>query len=74
MFLGLLDPDPLVRGMDPDPDLLSFSKNSKKTLISTVLRLLFDFIFEKMMQRYLQRAICSKTFLKLVFCWRLEGQ
>jgi hypothetical protein len=20
MFLGLLDPDPLVRGMDPDPD------------------------------------------------------
>jgi hypothetical protein len=21
MFLGLLDPDPLVRGMDPDPDL-----------------------------------------------------
>jgi hypothetical protein len=22
MFLGLLDPDPLVRGMDPDPDPL----------------------------------------------------
>ncbi len=21
VFLGLLDPDPLVRGMDPDPDL-----------------------------------------------------
>jgi len=21
MFLGLLDPDPLVRGMDPDPAL-----------------------------------------------------
>jgi hypothetical protein len=20
MFLGILDPDPLVRGMDPDPD------------------------------------------------------
>jgi hypothetical protein len=20
MFLGLMDPDPLVRGMDPDPD------------------------------------------------------
>jgi hypothetical protein len=20
MFLGLLDPDPLVRGVDPDPD------------------------------------------------------
>jgi hypothetical protein len=21
MFLGLLDPDPQIRGMDPDPDL-----------------------------------------------------
>ncbi len=28
MFLGLLDPDPLVRGTDPDP----YSKNSKKSL------------------------------------------
>jgi hypothetical protein len=37
MFLGLLDPDPLVRGLDPDPDpsiVLSSSKNSKKTLDS----------------------------------------
>jgi hypothetical protein len=38
MFLGLPDPDPLVRGMDPDPDpsiiLLSSSKNSKKNLES----------------------------------------
>ncbi len=32
MFLGLLDPDPLVRGMDPDLVLLTLSKNSKKTL------------------------------------------
>jgi hypothetical protein len=36
MFLGLLDPnpDPLVRGMDPDPAriLLSLSKFSKKNL------------------------------------------
>ncbi len=38
MFLGLPDPypDPLVRGVDPDPDhsisLLSSSKNSKKNL------------------------------------------
>jgi hypothetical protein len=23
MFLGLLDPDPLVRGTDPDPSLFS---------------------------------------------------
>jgi hypothetical protein len=25
MFLGLLDPDPLVRGTDPDPDPSLFS-------------------------------------------------
>jgi hypothetical protein len=31
MFSGLLDPDPLVRGMDPDA---SRSKNSKKNLDS----------------------------------------
>jgi hypothetical protein len=42
LFLGLLDPDPLVKGLDPDLDpaldriLLSISKNSKKTLISTI--------------------------------------
>jgi hypothetical protein len=29
-FLGIPDPDPVVRG--PDPDLLSSSKNSKKNL------------------------------------------
>jgi hypothetical protein len=37
MFLGLLDPDPLVRGMDPDPDPAldpdpDPSKYSKKNL------------------------------------------
>jgi hypothetical protein len=43
MFLGLLDPDSLVRGMDPHPDpvllqiLLSSSKNSKKNLNSYLL-------------------------------------
>jgi hypothetical protein len=48
MFLGFPDPDPLVRGMDPnpapDPDpsiiLLSFNKNSKKGLDSYSLGLL----------------------------------
>jgi hypothetical protein len=38
MFLGLPDPDLLVRGMDLDPDpsiiFLSSSKNSKQTLDS----------------------------------------
>ncbi len=51
MFLSLLDsdPDPLVRGMEPDlaPDLdpsIIKQKIVRKTLISTVLRLLFDFL------------------------------
>jgi hypothetical protein len=39
MFSGLLDPDPLVIGMDPDPakDLyIMKQKEIRKTLISTV--------------------------------------
>jgi hypothetical protein len=56
MFLGLLDPDPLIRGMDPDPDpasapdpdLLSLSQNSKKKLDSYCFVTSFGlFIFEK---------------------------
>jgi hypothetical protein len=55
MFLGLPDPDPLVRGMDPDPDLrilirilLSSCKNSKKNLDFFYFVTLFDFfLFEK---------------------------
>ncbi len=47
MFLSLLDsdPDPLVSDMDPDPDPSS-NKISKKTLIHSVLWLLFDFFLE----------------------------
>ena len=50
MFLGLKDPDPLVRGMDPDPDpaldriLLSSFKNSKKNLDSYYFVTLFEFL------------------------------
>jgi hypothetical protein len=54
MFLGLMDPDPhpLVRGVDPDPDLsiilLSQSKKSKKNLASYCFVPSFElFIFEK---------------------------
>ncbi len=60
MFLGLLDPDPdsLVRGLDPDPDpSIIKQKYSRKTLISTVLCLLFDFLLLKMMYKYLQKVI-----------------
>jgi hypothetical protein len=46
MFLGLPDPDPLVRGMDPDPS--SASKNNKKNLDFSYSVTSFGlFIFEK---------------------------
>ncbi len=48
MFLGLPDPDPLVRGMDPEPEI-RILLSSRKTLIPTVLWLLLDFLFLKMM-------------------------
>jgi hypothetical protein len=46
MFLGLLhqDPDPLVRGMDPDPDPSIIMQNSKKNLDSYYFLTLFDFL------------------------------
>jgi hypothetical protein len=64
MFLGLLDPDPLVRGIDPDPApdqdpsiiLLSSSKSSKKNL-DTYCFVLLDFVFENYV-RY-----CGGSFL-----------
>jgi hypothetical protein len=34
MFLGLVDPDHLVRGTDPDPDPSIIKQNSKKSLDS----------------------------------------
>ncbi len=52
MLLGLLDPDPLVRGMDPDPDpaldpdpvpSIIMQKN-KKNLDSYYFATLFDFL------------------------------
>ncbi len=43
MFLGLPDPDPLVRGMDPDP-APSSCKNSKKNLDSLYFVIFFYFL------------------------------
>jgi hypothetical protein len=34
MFKGLLDPDPLVRGMDPDPSIIKKKKSEKPTVTS----------------------------------------
>jgi hypothetical protein len=43
MVLGLPNPDPLVRGMDPYPDPSS-CKNSKNNLDSYYYVTLFDFL------------------------------
>ncbi len=50
VFLGLPDPDPLIRGMDPDPDLaldpdpsIIMQKIARKTLIPTILWLFLTF-------------------------------
>jgi hypothetical protein len=43
MFLGLSDPDPIVRGTDPAPDL-DQAKIARKTYIPTVLWLFYDFL------------------------------
>jgi hypothetical protein len=47
MFLGLPDPDPLVRSIDPDPDPSIIMQNSKKNLDSYYFVTLFDFLFLK---------------------------
>jgi hypothetical protein len=78
MFLGLPDPDPLVRGMIPDPDpsiiFLSSSKNSKKNLDSYCFVTPFGlFVFENEVN-VPSKSNKQKFFFKLVFCWRLEGQ
>ncbi len=40
--LGPLDPDPLVRGMDPDPSIIM--QNCRKNLDSYYFVTLFDFL------------------------------
>jgi hypothetical protein len=44
MFLGLPDPDPLVRGMDPDPNSSIIMQKNKKNLDSYYFATLFDFL------------------------------
>jgi hypothetical protein len=63
MFLGLLDsdPDPLFRGTHLDQDPSITKQNRRKTLIPTVLWLLYDFLSKKMVQKYLQKVISRKN-------------
>ncbi len=63
--LGLLDPNPLVRGMDPDPDwiVLTLSKNNKKTLdfscFVTSLKIIFCVITMSQHRNYKLTSIAT---------------
>jgi hypothetical protein len=63
MFFGLLDPDPLLRGSDPDPYLQriqvlqSSNKNSKKNLDSYCFVTSYNFLFKKNDINVLQKLI-----------------
>ncbi len=46
--IHLFYPDPLVRGMDPDPDPSIIMQNSKKNLDSYYFVTLFDFFLRMM--------------------------
>ncbi len=82
MFLGLSDPDPLVRGMDPDPALdpdpdlsIIMQKYSKKNLDFYYFVTLSDFLSLKndvnvASKSNKQKKLCEK----FVFRWHLEGQ
>jgi hypothetical protein len=78
MFLGLPDPDSLVRCMDPDPDpaldriLLSSCKNRKKNLDSYYFVTLFDFLSLKndvtvASKSNKQKKLCTKISFLLAF-------
>jgi hypothetical protein len=67
MFLGLQDPypDPLVRGMDPDPFITM--QKSKKNLDSYYFVTLFDFLSLKNDVNVLQKVISRKNSVKKLF-------
>ncbi len=75
-FLGLLDPDPLVIGTDPDPsDHLSLSKNRKKNVdFYCFATSLWPFIFEKWCKcNFRKWSAKNLEDKKLFFSWHLEG-
>ncbi len=75
MFLGLQDPDPLVRGLDPDPDPSIIMQKFKKNLDSYYFVTLFDFLSLKTDEYVPSKSKKQKNCVKkLVFCWHLEGQ
>jgi hypothetical protein len=66
MFLGLLDPDLLVRNMDPVP-YNHQAEIVRKTLIFTVLLLLFDFLPLKNYVNVPSKTTKQKLFYKVSF-------
>jgi hypothetical protein len=73
MFLGLPDPNPLVRGMDPDPALDPYPsilvQKSKKILDSYYFVTIFDFLSVKNDVNVPSKSKSRKNFRrKLVFC------
>ncbi len=75
MFLGLLNPDPLIRGMDLDPDPSIIKQKYKKNIGSYCFVIFLDFLSLKNDVNVPSKVINRKNFFfKLVFCWRLEGQ
>ncbi len=65
MFPGLLDPDPLVRGMDPDPDpFIVKQKYSKKNLGFYCFVTSFDFLSLKNDVNVPSKSNMQKHFFK----------
>ncbi len=85
-LFSVADPDPYVfmppgsgsvsQMTDPDPDPSIIKPNSKKTIDSHFLLLLFDFLTLKndVNVWYLPKVINIKTVFKKLVCWPLEGQ
>jgi hypothetical protein len=67
------NPDPLVRGMDPDPSIIQQKLEEKPWF--PLLRLLFDFLLLKNDVKEPSKNNMQKNFFfKFVFCWHLDGQ
>jgi hypothetical protein len=72
MILGLPDPDPLVRRMDPNPSLIK--QKSKKNLDSYCFVTFLDFLSLKNDVNVPSKSNKQNNFFFVVFCWRSEGQ
>jgi hypothetical protein len=74
MFLSLLDPDsdPLLRGTDQDPSIIK-QKIGRKTLIPTVLWILYDFLSLKNDVNVASKSNKHKNLEKIVYIGGLKS-